>query len=595
MRIKIKAFLIVALVALLSSSLIYSVSTFFLFQNSAEYEKAKVGKDIERLDMCVSNELSRLSSSVGDWANWDDTYLFVQDNNTDYITSNLMFEAFNSLNINLILCINNDGLIVYQKLYNLTDGAELSLSSENLSSKYTFISNQGNGEISGVLRTNNYLILVSSKPILKSNYEGPAMGALVFGRIIDLQELTYFSDTVGLQVDCVQVNDLQMPPDFVRANASLATGDHYFANPINDVSISGYGFLKDIHSDPVGILKVINSRSEYAQTQISVQYLAVAVASIGLILVAVIWYLLDRLVLRRLTTLSRTVEKVTVENRSIIHDLGKQGSDELTTLTSKIGQMLDTISSNQVKLQDYAVNLEDKVAEKTRDLIKAQTKLLQNERLAIVGQMAAIVAHDLRNPLASIKNVAFALGRVESIKLDPNVNRLLVAVDNSLEAANRIVSDLLDYSKEVKLEKQKVGLNNIISNSILDVRVPKNVELNTAIDNSLEVELDVNKMKRVFINLINNAIDAMPNGGRIEIKSSLKKDDVLISFADSGKGISAENLGNLWKPLFTTKSKGTGLGLVICKRFVEAHGGLIAVASEVEKGTVFTINLPLNR
>ncbi len=255
--------------------------------------------------------------------------------------------------------------------------------------------------------------------------------------------------------------------------------------------------------------------------------------------------------------------------------------------------MLDTISNSQLKLQDYANNLEEKVNEKTRDLTEAQNKILQTGRLAVIGQMAAMVAHDLRNPLFGIKNAVFILKRRDNIKDEQEIKKILNLIDESLENANRIVNDLLDYSREIKLEKQTVTLSSLISSTLRETRITAAVQLINSIESSLEVNVDVAKIKRVFINLVNNAVDAMPDGGKIEIKSQANKGNIQITFSDTGKGITQENLGKLWKPLFTTKTKGIGLGLVICKRFVEAHNGSITVTSEEGKGTTFRISLPI--
>ena len=125
--------------------------------------------------------------------------------------------------------------------------------------------------------------------------------------------------------------------------------------------------------------------------------------------------------------------------------------------------------------------------------------------------------------------------------------------------------------------------------------MPKNVQLIDLTKSTTAIKIDVDKIKRIFINLIKNAIEAMPDGGKLTVTSEKKNGIVEIAFADMGTGISEENLKKLFGPLFTTKAKGMGLGLAICKRIIEAHGGKIAVESTIDKGTTFTITIPIEQ
>jgi len=125
------------------------------------------------------------------------------------------------------------------------------------------------------------------------------------------------------------------------------------------------------------------------------------------------------------------------------------------------------------------------------------------------------------------------------------------------------------------------------------VEIPKNIQMIDLTQNEPVMEVDVDKMKRLFVNIIKNAIDAMPNGGKITVQSSQVNGKMRISFSDTGSGMTKEALAKLWTPLFTTKAKGMGLGLAICKRIVEAHDGSVNAESTVGEGTTFTIIIPI--
>ena len=158
----------------------------------------------------------------------------------------------------------------------------------------------------------------------------------------------------------------------------------------------------------------------------------------------------------------------------------------------------------------------------------------------------------------------------------------------------KIINDLLDYSRDIKVFPSKTSVKNLLSMSLNYVQIPENIHINDLTENDVEVKVDKEKIVRVFDNIIKNAIDAMPGGGTLMIKSEISNDTVHVSFADTGLGIPKENLEKLFTPLFTTKAQGMGLGLPICKRIIGAHGGTISVESIPDKGTTFRLQIPVD-
>ncbi len=223
----------------------------------------------------------------------------------------------------------------------------------------------------------------------------------------------------------------------------------------------------------------------------------------------------------------------------------------------------------------------------TRDL------LVQKERLAAIGELSDRVAHDLRNPLQSIQMDTYLLKKdfVDETKADQK--SILDEIDFSIQRINDIISNLLDYSKELTLDLSVVSPKQIIELSLASINIPKNIQIIIRTSEEPKVNVDIPKMQRIFCNLISNSIDAMPNGGIIEIESYKVASSLVFQVKDNGIGIPDEIMAKLWTPLVTSKAKGTGLGLSIVKRMVEAHKGSISVKSEKGNGTVFTITLPL--
>jgi PAS domain S-box-containing protein len=244
------------------------------------------------------------------------------------------------------------------------------------------------------------------------------------------------------------------------------------------------------------------------------------------------------------------------------------------------------------KLEKYSKTLEEVIHQKTKELEKAQAQLIKSERLAAIGELSGMIGHDLRNPLTGIKNAVYFLKR-KNVCSTPQEQEMIEIIGRCVEYSNKIINDLLDFSREIRLDLKEVSLQKMMLESLTMANVPNTIIVIS--DQICEVTFlaDVNKLTRIFVNLIKNAIDAMPSGGTLTISSGQEDDKLRISFSDTGIGISNDVLPKLFAPLFTTKAQGMGFGLAICKRIVEAHGGTITVKTTMGKGTTFTITIPL--
>ena len=256
------------------------------------------------------------------------------------------------------------------------------------------------------------------------------------------------------------------------------------------------------------------------------------------------------------------------------------------------------------QLKEYSEHLEEKVEERTNQLKKAQEQLLKAEKLAAIGEVATMVGHDLRNPLQAMVNTLYLAGKKsESIPITEKeilekhgFLDLRSGVLEQVEYMDKIVSDLQDFARPVKPMPVEIGLHQLINRTLSSLTVPENVKVSIVIEEDFsKLILDPILMQRVFSNLITNAVQAMPDGGKLTIRASKKEETALINVEDTGVGISNENLSKLFVPLFTTKAKGQGFGLPVCKRMVEAHDGNITVESKVGKGSTFTVEIPLRK
>ena len=249
------------------------------------------------------------------------------------------------------------------------------------------------------------------------------------------------------------------------------------------------------------------------------------------------------------------------------------------------------------ELKRYSEHLEEVVLERTK-------KLQQAERLAAIGQTAAMVGHDLRNPLQTIVGELYlAKKKLQSLPESSKktlVNSSMITtfeiIESEVRYMNKIVSDLQDYAAPLKPELVQLDMRAFTEEIMSQMDTPRSIRTSlTVSDSSLRAMIDPTMMRRVFTNLFANAIQAMPNGGELRVNLSRTGKDLLISFTDTGVGIPEEDMSNLFKPLFTTKAKGQGFGLAVCKRMVEAHGGTITIESRLGEGSTFTLKLPTGR
>jgi signal transduction histidine kinase len=266
------------------------------------------------------------------------------------------------------------------------------------------------------------------------------------------------------------------------------------------------------------------------------------------------------------------------------------------TLVERISGAIRQIELEQ-SLQGYYEQLEDEVDSRTRDLEQVQEKLIRSERLAAVGELASGVGHELRNPLNVIRNCAYLLNMSLADKPeDDEARNTLQVLDKQIDIANKIVTDLMDFTRIRPPSQTKVDLRDLVNESLSWVTIPESINVTTNLNgNPMGVRTDAEQISRVFTNIIANAVQAMNGQGELHIDTDADNDYVCIQFKDNGCGIPEENLEKIFEPLFTTKPKGIGLGLAITKRLVEQNGGIIDVSSRPEKGTTFTIKLPLEK
>ncbi len=292
-----------------------------------------------------------------------------------------------------------------------------------------------------------------------------------------------------------------------------------------------------------------------------------------------------------LVTKDKAIGVLIADNKFTQRPIQDRDVELLETFAHQASLAIENSRLNQ-ELKSRLLELEDS----ERQLRRNQTYLLKTERLAAIGRMAATVAHEIRSPLVPIGG--YARAALEDFDQREVKREDLEVIVEEVERLERILASMLDYSKEAKPELGEHDLNLIVNKTVglMAERLrEKRIELETELaPQLLPIMVDDEQMQQVLLNLIHNALEAMEEG-KLSIRTRVKEDFLSLEIEDTGRGIPQEDIDRLFTPFFSTKPKGSGLGLPVAEKIVVDHGGFIDVQSKVGVGSRFTVNLPLRR
>ncbi len=249
----------------------------------------------------------------------------------------------------------------------------------------------------------------------------------------------------------------------------------------------------------------------------------------------------------------------------------------------------------QTELAQVNQALEKRVEERTHELKAASSELVKAERLAAIGQMASIISHEIRNPLAVISN-ATRLIKMLVTSPDPKLTKQFGIIEAEIKQANSIISEVLGYARTRELMLTTVDLNSYLRELLLSYPFIPGITLKDELDpESVRIKVDAEEIKQAIRNVVSNAIEAMPNGGTLTVGTKIGRRLVCIYIADQGTGITEEVRQKMFAPFFTTKARGTGLGLAVVGKAISRHKGKLFINSVPGKGTCFQIYLKIYR
>jgi signal transduction histidine kinase len=353
----------------------------------------------------------------------------------------------------------------------------------------------------------------------------------------------------------------------------------YLEKTPRNVTVRTDPAFQDTWSQLSDALQAFSSDTTQLSQSLHIQSNALDTSNIILIITLLIAFALFSIVSyfimfrRTLTTISELDKNIKI--------IGTGNFDQQvkTSKNDELGELSSSINDMRVQLK------------------KITAQLKEQERLVGIGQTAGMVGHDLRSPLQSIAGEVYMAE--EEIASFPNgqtkekISESIQVIDEQIKYMDKIISDLQSFVKPVEPQKETVNLKKLVSNVLSLIKIPENIKLTLNFSDEFTVLADPQLLKRVLINLVNNAVQAMSKGGTLNIlgKSTVKgKTQVIIE--DNGVGIPDEIKAKIFTPLFTTKPRGQGFGLAVCKRVIEAQGGTISFESQEGQGTSFTVELP---
>ena len=382
-------------------------------------------------------------------------------------------------------------------------------------------------------------------------------------------------------------------------DAVLIRGEVWSARAfvVNDWYISEYEPIKNYNGEIIGILYVGLLEKAYVSTRNKVITAFMIIATLGFIIIIAISYLMTRTITKPLS------EMVEVTKAIALGDLNKEvrveSKDEIGQLASSFNKMVVSLKKMRLELEEWGKTLEQKVKERTDELAAMQNTLMQSQRLASLGKLAAGIAHEINNPLGGIL-VLSTLVLEDLKKEDPHRENLDEVIKQTMRCRD-IVKGLLQFSRQEKGKMEYVNVNVVLNITLSliekqamfhDIDVIKNFE-----ERLPSILGDQSQLQQVFINIILNAVQAMNEVGKLTIDTyhDKKNDMVIIDIADNGCGIPENTLDKIFDPFFTTKEvgEGTGLGLAIAYGIVTKYKGRMTAKSQVDEGTTFTMKFPV--
>jgi two-component system, NtrC family, sensor kinase len=465
------------------------------------------------------------------------------------------------------------------------------------------------------------MVLIAAAPVNASaGFEGILYGGILLNR--DNQLITRINDFVfgpkdytsnASGVVSIFMKDVRIATNILDIFGQPAFGSHIADDIYRAVVLQGkLDFsrtlvsgnwhqtackpIRDHRNRVIGILGVGLPENPFLDVRTSMMLTFLLVAGIGVLVVLGITYIITRSMIHPLEEMVRASNRIAAGD--LDHSVSITSRDEIGILANSFNKMLASIKTMKVELEGWGRTLEEKVHTRTEELVTVRTQMVQSEKLASIGRLAAGVAHEINNPLAGI--LTFSMLALEDCDDDHPMKPSLEVIVKQTLRCRETVKGLLDFARQSSAAPSITDVNSVFDKTLLlleNQTIFQNIKTVRNLEKDLpNVYIDPGELQQVVVNIVINAADAMEESGTLTIQTSsaTQTQEVLIKIRDTGKGIPADILPLIFEPFFTTKKvgKGTGLGLSIVHGIITRAGGKIEAASSPQ-GTTFTIRLPI--
>jgi signal transduction histidine kinase len=630
MTLRRKALLISAVIFVMAIALFFAVSQMIIMRSFSRLERREMHQHMDRIVRALQEEIAALDTLLYDWSGWDDTYEYVVDHNQGYADANLADETWFVLETNIVMFVDNDGKVVFGRELDLVNREGMPLPDsllEHLQQGQLLAHNDLESVVTGWLYLPEGLLMIVSRPIITTDHQGPIHGTMILGRFVTTERIAALSELVHVDVSFWDIDDTRLPAGLHIAPTAPSDESLIFAQPNGNNRFSGYSVLYDIYGQPVQVVQADIPRSIYQQGLSSLYYLFAAIGAVTLAFTAVMWLMLDRTILARLTLMGDAFRQIRTT-----HDISLRvpvrGRDEIMQLGCGFNELLDTLAQTQHALEQARDQLEVRVRERTAQLVASNQQLREEiverkraqhevaaardqalDALRVKSQILANVSHDARTPLGVIVLRTQMLQKRLDGTLGDKERQMFDTVLSSAYQLTRFVENLLSEARasahKVELhcaEFKPAVLVGEVKAMMGAMAERKGLILTTEIGEQVPPVLigDVEHLKQILLNLTDNAIKFTDRGSvtvRIDYPDETHWS---LQVKDTGTGISTEAQEHIFEAFYQGDgsltrdvNRGVGLGLSIVKGLATLMNGDITVQSEPGQGTAFTITFLL--
>lgn len=562
--------------------IVYLIAQSVILQSYIRLDHDSANRNTQRAVNVFASQLDSMEKVIIDWAFWDDTYQFASDDNPTYVVDNISDEAFQTLNLNMMLFVNKSGELIYASGFDLMNNQPIAVPADVSdllvhNALLTTFGEESNTK-SGIVDINGIKLMVASAPILQSDFEGPPNGTVIHGRYLDDHEVTRISETLGLPVSVFAYNATDLPTDVFAAKENLTLQEPLFTQTLADNAQSGYAVISDMKGTSDLIIRIDMPRSVYQQGKQTLSYFIVFLIIVGLVFGGAILLVLESSVLSRMTDLSRTVIEIS-ESNDLHRRITTSGEDELSSLATVINKLLNSTEQSQTELKHRLEEL----------------AILQTQK----DRFFTHAAHEFRTPLANFRTHLY-LAR----KRPDRADEYLGVLEKVTRQMTDLVEDIFDVARygerSIELHELFTPISQLLKDISTDQRpfaATKGIEWNENFTSEpLNVMVDNARITQAISKLINYVISFTPPNGKISLHLERKQDQAVIRIDSTSMNIRREQASQIFQPFFRTSEGSavtTGLGLTIAKEIIERHNGRIRFEPNEDKGGTFIVELLL--